>query len=486
MTAVTSQKMANSLLWSAVENGTLAVISFGTLIVYSRLLSASEFGLFSIVLASFELLGVIVTMTFHDALVQRRDVTDLHFDTAFTAGIIISLVLMGGSWALAPAFEHAVHQPGAGRVFAVMGLMLPCLAASATIVAQQRRHFAFKSLAIRSLAGRSLGGLAGIVAAFLGGGVWSLAMQQILTAFVGSLVLLATCARLPRFRWGTMEFRQLIRFGAFALGGVFLTFSIKRLFTILAGLMLGVAKAGYLNLGFRIVDVLWSISATGVAQVSLPMLAGLQSDPARLERAYRKSVEMACVLLYPCFIGIASTAPEIVQTVFGLRWAAASPCVAALACLVVVQAPRLFVTPVLTAVGRPRDPLLGMVAELICMLLMVTVFGVPSVLSATAIWFVSECVQLPVSAWMLRRATGYGLVMQLAGARAPLVAASAMALAITAARGLLPGDLAVQLRLAALILFGIPAYVAALFLVDRRLPTTFLSFARSAFHKVAG
>lgn len=484
MTAVTSQKMANSLLWSAVENGTLAIISFGTLIVYSRLLSASEFGLFSIVLATFEMLGVVVTMTFHDALVQRPAVTDLHFDTAFTAGSVISIILMSGSWAFAPLFTRAVQQHGAGHLFAVMGLMLPCLAASATIVAQQRRQFAFKSLAIRSLAGRGLGGLVGIAAAFMGAGVWSLALQQIVTAFVGSLVLLVTCSRLPRFRWGAAEFRQLIGFGAFAVSGVFLTFSIKRLFTILAGLILGVARAGYLNLAFRIVDVLWGISATGVSQVSLPMLAGLQSDPARLERAYRKSVEMACILLYPCFLGIAATAPEIVRSVFGAQWAAASPCVSALACLVVAQAPRLFVTPVLTAVGRPRDPLFGMIAELIFMLLAIAALGLPTLLWATAIWVASECVQLPVSAWMLRRATGYGIVAQFAGARTPLLAALAMALAITAARGLLPGDLAVQLRLAALIVLGAPVYVAAIFLLDRKLVVTFLGFARSAFHKV--
>ena len=483
---VTSGKTANSLLWSAIENGSLAVISFGSLVVFSRLLSASDFGLFSVVSAIAELLGIVVTLLFHDALVQRPEINEYHFDSAFTVGCIISLVLMAGCWAFASPFEHLVRQPGAGNVLGCMGFTFPCLALSATIVARQRREFGFKALAIRSLAGRILGGVAAMVAAFYGAGVWSLVFQQVVTALIGSIALWITCERLPRLRFRFTEFRQLLTFGLFSLGGVFLAFSIKRLFTIFAGLLLGVATAGYLNLAFRVVDVFWSISATAVSQVSLPMLAGLQREPARLKRAYQRSVEYACLLLYPCFVGIAVTSPELVSIVFGNHWAPVVPSVAALALLVLAQAPRLFTTPVLTAVGRPRDPLLGVAVELVFMLAMIGVFGLHSLLWATALWIACECMQIPVSTWMLRRATGFSLKDQFGGAVTPLLASMVLACSVLFVRRLLPPDLGVEPRLAALVLTGAPAYFAALILLDRRLVTTFLDFVRSAFVKVAG
>lgn len=473
-------KTANSLLWSAVENGSLAVISLGSLVVYSRLLSAAEFGLFSIVFATADLFGLLVTMLFHDALVQRREVTALHFDTAFTVSITVSVVLMASFWGFARSFAQFVPQPDAGQIFGWMGAMFPCLAMSATIVAQQRRQFAFKSLAIRSLAGRILGGVAGITAAFLGVGVWSLVLQQVVTAFVGSLVLWLTCDRTPRLRFSWPEFTQLITFGVFSVGSLFLSFSIKRLFTIFAGLLLGVASAGYLNLSFRVVDVLWAILASAVSQVALPMLAGLQSDPARLERAYRKSVEYACLLLYPCFVGIAVTAPEIIDIVFGRRWAPAVPSVTALACLVLLQAPRLFVSPALTAVGRPRDLLVGVVAELGFMLAAVAAFGLPSLPWAIGVWLVSECIQLPISSWMLRRATGYRIVDQFSGAKTPLLAAAGLALCVTFVRAALPDGLGPLSRLAVLVATGAAAYLAAVFVADRHLIATVLEFGRSA------
>ena len=476
--AVSSERTANSLLWSAVENGSLAAISLGSLVVYARLLSASEFGLFSIVLALTELLGVLVTMLFDDASLQRRDITDLHFDTAFTVTVVVSLALMAGCWAGAPLFEQATHQRDAGQVLAWMGLMFPSLGLSATIVAQQRREFGFRSLAIRSLGGRVLGGVGGIGAAILHAGIWSLVLQQIVTAVIGSLILWLTCVRTPRLRFAVAEFRQLITFGLFAVTNLFLSFSIKRLFTIVAGVRLGAASAGYLNLAFRVVDVLWAISATAVSQVSLPMLSGLQSEPVRLRRAYTKAVAFACLLLYPCFAGIALTSPEIIATVFGPKWTPASGCVAALACLVLVQTPRLFVTPILTAIGRPRDPLVGVCTELVFVLTLVTI-GVPNLLWAAGIWIASECSQIPVSAWMLRRATAYGVLEQFAGTGVPLLATAIMAVALTGLRWLLPIDLPTASRLAALVMVGAMTYGAAVLALDRTLAARFFGFVHS-------
>lgn len=478
---INSGKAAHSLLWSGVESGSLALISFGSLVVYSRLLTSSQFGLFSIVQALTDLLGVIATMLFHDALVQRPKVTDLHFDTAFTVTIALSLALAGACWGTAPLFHRSVGVEGAGAVLAWMSLMFPCLGLSATIVAQQRRQFEFKSLALRSLSGRVLGGGAGVAAALMGAGVWSLVIQQILTALVGSTVLWATAKQTPRLRFGVREFRELIGFGIFAVSGLFLSFSIKRLFTMAAGLILGVATAGYLNLAFRVVDVLWAILSSAVGQVSLPMLSGLQAEPLRLRRAYSRSVEFACLLLYPCFIGIAVTSAEIVEAVFGKSWAPTAPCISALACLVLLQTPRIFTTPVLTAVGRPRDALVGIGVELVFMLVVLATLGMPTLAWAVGIWVASECSQIPVSTWLLWRVTGYSIRDQLIAIRTPALAGAALALAIVAVRMVLPANLGVQLQLACFVMVGAIVYGASIILFDRRLVLSFVGFVRSGF-----
>jgi O-antigen/teichoic acid export membrane protein len=482
---VSRSKTANSMAWSLLENGGLALISFVSLIVYLRILSVADFGIFSTALALIELLGVLVTMLFHNALVQRPDATDLHFNTAFTATMGLSVIMALGCWAMAPAFAAWIHQPNAVRVLEWMSLIFPCQAASATLVAEQRRQFAFRTLALRSLIGRLLGGGIGIAAAILGAGLWSLVLQQILIAAIGSFVLWIMADRKPRLQFRYSEFKQLFGFGVLSVSGVFLSISIRRVFTLLATSFLGVEAAGFLNLSFRVVDMFWTIAATAVAQVALPLLSGLQFEPVRLKRAYQASTQFSCLAIYPCFVGLASVAPDVVALLFGQRWQPSAPYVTVLGFLVLLQAPRMAFTPLLTALGKPRDSLVGQLAELFFMLAAVSLSRVPSLTWAIGVWAASEGVLFLVSGWMLRRVTGYTVLDQFAGVTKPLLASLIMAAVVIKSGMALPAELGAVLRLTVLIPLGVATFTGAILLLDRKLVKSFLEFAQTAFHRQA-
>ena len=480
---VSRRKTANSMVWSLIENGGLSLVSFVSLIVYLRILSIADFGIFSAALALIELLGVVVTMLFHNALVQRQDATDLHFNTAFTATMGLSVIMALGCWAMAPAFAALIHQPSAVRVLEWMSLVFPCSAVSATLVAQQRRQFAFRTLALRSLFGRLIGGGIGIAAAFMGAGLWSLVLQQILIAAIGSSALWIMSDRTPRLQFRYSEFKHLFGFGVLSVSGLFLSISIRRVFTLLATSFLGVEAAGYLNLSFRVVDAFWAIAATAIAQVALPLLAGLQSEPARLKRAYQTSTQFACLAIYPCFVGLASVAPDVIDLLFGHRWQPSSPYVAVLGFLVLLQAPRMTFTPLLTAVGKPRDSLVGLLAELVFMLAAVFLSGVPTLPWAISIWAASECVLVVVSGWVMRRATGYNVFDQFYGVLEPLLASLLMAAVVIETGTALPAEFGPILRLAVLIPVGAAVFTGAIVLLDRKLVKNFLEFVQTAFER---
>lgn len=480
---VTRRTTAKSLVWSTVENGGLALISFVSLIVYLRLLSASDFGLYAAALALVEVLGVIVTMLFHNALVQRPEITERHYDTAFCATLVLSLVMALACWGLAPLFAALLHRPSAVAVLAWMALVFPCSGVSATLVARQRRDLQFRSLAMRSLIGRVVGGGIGIAAAFRGAGLWSLVLQQILIAAISSAILWMSAVRRPRLRFACAEFRQLIGFGTLSVSALLLSTSIRRIYTLIASVLLGVEAAGYLNLSFRVVDVFWAIAATAVSQVALPMLAGLQANPARFKRAYQFSTQFSCLVLYPCFVGLAAVAPDVIELLFGRRWLPSAPCAMALGFLVLVQAPRLLITPVLTALGRPRDPLVGLATELAFMLGLTAALGMRSLTAAIGVWVASECVLALVFTGTLRRATGYGLFEQFRGVMKPLLASLLMAAAVIEMRSQLPADWGPLLRLLGLLPLGAVAFTGAAAFLDRRLVADFLDFVRTGFDR---
>jgi len=476
-------RVARSTAWSAVENGGLALVSFGSLVIYARFLSPADFGLFSIVLALVELLDVLVSMLFHDALVQKKDVTDLHFDTAFTASMLLAFALFAACWCVAPAFAGLVHNDQAARVLSWTALRFPFTALGAIIVARQRRELAFKVLAIRSLVGRISGAALGIGLVALGAGVWGLVAQQVTIAGAASLILWMGADRRPRLRFGRRQLRELIGFGIYAVGALFLNFAVKRVFTIVAGVMLGNELAGFLNIGFRAVDVLWAIAATAVGQVGLPVLARLQSDPPRFRAAYRSALEFTCLLLYPCFCGIALVAPAVVELLFGARWLASAPYVTVLALLALVQAPRLLMTPALTALGRPREPLAGMAVELAVVAGLLATVGAHTLPWAVAIWVLRELASAPVMTILVRRATGLGAVAHLRAVAGPLLASACMTAALLAIRPALPAGMSASARLAIMAPLGAVIFLGAAWTFDRQATRRLLGFVASVAHR---
>lgn len=474
------ERTAKSALWSLIENAGLALISMGTLVIYTHLLTTAEFGLFAVVLALVELLQIFVTMFFHDALVQREDAKDLHFDTAFTFGVVLSLVLVALCLLLAPAFAAAVSEPRAADVLRAMSLCFPAAAVSATIVARQRRELSFRPLALRSLIGRFAGAGIGVGLIVAGAGVWGLIAQQVLIVAVGSAILWQTSENRPRLRFGKREFKELGAFGLYSMGSLFLVFGVKRIFAVVTGIFLGVEIAGYLNLSFRAIDVFWSIAATAATQVALPTLASLQHDMPRLRRAFQFATSFVCVVLYACFIGIGVLSPEIVRLMFGEKWLPAAPYITVLALLVLVQGPRVLVAPLLTALGRPRDLLFSKAAELGFVVLALGITRVPTLSWAVGIWVVRELLALPITLTLLKRATGLGALEQVRGAWVPLAASSLMVAAVLLGRYLLPGSTSAVLRLALLVPLGAVAFLGVTFVLDRELIKSLLGFAQTA------
>lgn len=474
------ERTAKSALWSLIENGGLALISMGTLVIYTHLLSTAEFGLFAVVLALVELLQIFVTMFFHDALVQREEAKELHYDTAFTFGVVLSLVLVALCLLLAPLFAALVSEPRAADVMRAMSLCFPAAAVSATIVARQRRELSFRPLALRSLVGRFAGAGIGVVLIFAGAGVWGLIAQQVLIQLVGSAILWKTSEARPRLRFGVREFKDLAAFGVYSMGSLFLVFGVKRIFAVVTGIFLGVEIAGYLNLSFRAIDVFWSIAATAATQVALPTLASLQHDMPRLRRAFQFATSFVCVVLYACFIGIGVLSPEIVGLMFGEKWLPAAPYVTVLSLLVLVQGPRVLVAPLLTALGRPKDLLLSKAGELGFVVLALVVTRVPTLGWGVGIWVCREFVALPITLRLLKRASGLGALEQVRGAWVPLVASLVMVAAVLLGRYLLPASISSLTRLVVLVPLGAVSFLGTTFVLDRELVKSLLGFVQTA------
>jgi O-antigen/teichoic acid export membrane protein len=459
---------ARSLWWVGLESAGVSGLSLVTIVLLARLLAPADFGVAALALGLVQLFGVVVEMLFHDAIVQRPQLDDDHVDTAFWTSLGLSVVLALGCVAGSGGIAALYGEPALAPLLRWAALGLVFTGMTAVPIAVMRRRLQFRTLTMRTIAGRLLGVAVGIGIALLGYGPWAIVGQYLVANFVAMLVIWAQTARLPACRYSPAHGRQLLGFALPSLSGHLLFTGNLRVFTLLAGYLLGATAVGYVNLAFRVFDVLRDVLSAAVNSLALSLLSRRHGDAAALVRAYQVGTAFTCLVALPICAGILACAREVVLTVFGVPWLPAVPLLQVLAVAAMVNFVRQMTPITLNAVGRPQDNLVATLVGLAVSLAALSILGPLGAFGAALAWGLRSLALLPVGVVQLRRAVGLGVATQFAGAAVPLAAALAMVAGLQVARQEVTAGWPPAAALALLVPLGLAVDVVVVGLLNRR------------------
>ena len=199
------QKSVTSVLWSAAQKWGSRLIGVFVFFLLARLLTPEAIGLSALAMAFIYFAQAVVAQGFVEAIVQREDLEPDHLHTAFWAnagaGIVISVLAV----ALAPWIASLANTPALAPVlrWLTVSFLLSALCSVPTAILQ--RDFAYKVLAVRYLVGIVLGGIVGVVMAFMGYGVWSLVAQELVYRTSSTISLWAQLPWRPKLRFSTVQ-----------------------------------------------------------------------------------------------------------------------------------------------------------------------------------------------------------------------------------------------------------------------------------------
>jgi PST family polysaccharide transporter len=461
---------ARALVWTLLESFGLSGLSVIALVVLSRYVSPAEFGIASLALAVVQMATVIVERLFHDPLIQRTQLTERDGASAFSATLILGVLLVLACCLAAPWLGRQLGQPGMVPLLYWMSTGILAASLSTVLIALHRREMVFRALALRSLVARALAALIAIVLAVWGAGVWSIVAQQVLTVSLAAIALWwLSAVRRPRLGWDGRALREMALLGLPSMLQQFVWIANARLFLLLAGAQLNVVALGQIALAFRAVDMMRDLLAQAVTQLALPLFARVEREGGDRRTAFVAAVRLTSAVMLPVFTGLAVLAPEVIELAFGPQWLAAAPFVSLLALLTFHFFPRMFVTPLLSAVGRPATTMIGSVAQ--AAFLAAVFLGAPSLSPewVMAAWAARLLVSTPIDMWFLKRLAGIGYIDQWRGAVSPALACAITAAGILGSRYLWAPPEEAWLRLALGLGLGTTIYLAVLWLMDRAL-----------------
>ena len=468
---------AGGVFWAAIRTWG---VQFGSLLVYvvmARLLGPADFGLIAMAAVYMDAIDRLVDSGFADAIVQRKELSDGHLDSAFWTSVALALAGILTTFLAAPLLARVLGEPRLVHVMWGLSVIVLFTALRSVQTGLLRRRLAFRALALRGITSVWIGGAVGIAMAFAGLGVWSLVGQQIARECVGVLVLWATSDWRPGLRATRAHLRELWQIAAPIMGSRLLLVGQRRASDFIIGGALGSVALGFFAVGQRIVTALTRMMVDSIAQVAFPTFARLQGDPDRLLAGYYRAMRYSALLAFPAFLGAAALAPEIVLVGLGERWAASVMVMQVLCVLGITWTAWEFNSAVLQAVGAVRIQLrLGLLGALTNLLAIVIGlrWGIEGVAVAM---LVRSALFAPISTLVVRRRLGISLRQLGRATRAPLVGASAAAGVALLASQLgagFPAPLVLALGTAA----GAAAYVTTVRLLDPGLLPEVVTLAR--------
>jgi PST family polysaccharide transporter len=420
----------SGVVWSGVEAGVSAALSFLSSFLVARMIGPAELGVGAAAVSIHVLLWVVVNALFADALVQRDTVNDTVVSSAFwsacAAGVAAMLLQAGSGWCLA----WAMGDPRLVPMALLLALPLPLVGAGGVMQGMLTRRRAYRHLALRTICGQGLGIAVGIGLAIRGAGGWALVGQQAVISAVGATALLVSAGVPLRLVWHWHVVRALLSLGLPLTLSTLILIGRYRLFAVLIGGTAGPAALGEVHMAFRLVDTVRELTFTALWRLMLPVLSEHQHDLAALRQGVDRLLRLSSLATMPLCAGMAGMLPLMVDLLLGPKWAAAGRAGEPLVGLMVVMALMFPAGVALVAVGRPRVALNANIAGLLASAAGVLLLRPTDPWQAVLVWCGSQVFVSPYALWMNARVLGVGLLRPLR-AGVPMLGASLTALAVS-------------------------------------------------------
>lgn len=370
--------------WAGLEAVSSVLVSFVAMLGIARLIGASEFGLGALCIGITQIFGVVLGSLFHDALVRNPDLSRRHFDSAWTATLLLSAVVVLTCILLAEPLSVFFREPRFSLVFIIMAISLIPDAAIATLTAERRRELDFRLVTLQFLIARLVGALVGVACALAGLGVWSMIVQQWLTAVLGFVILLVKSPYRPKLALVIADLLPMIRFTSSIIATQFVIQIAQRLILIYVARIGDLTLAGQWGLADRLIDAIQRTITNALYHVSLSHFSKMQDDPVRLGEMVRQANAWLSSLVFPGLVLIVVTGPVIIDVLLGGEWQPAGSAVQVLAIGVIIQLRRLMDHVALNALGRSEIALMAYGLEAAVVVLALFVFA-PTALVAIAV-----------------------------------------------------------------------------------------------------
>lgn len=316
------QKTISGIVWNFIDNFSNLGVNFVIGIILARLLTPKEFGLIGMVTIFIAISMTFVNSGFTNALIRKRDCTEIDYSTVF----YFNLIMGGGLYAIlffiAPIIAEFLNEPT--LISLVRVLSLGVIISSFTIIQSTTltKRIDFKLQTKVSLTSNVVSGIIGIYLAYTGFGVWSLVVKTLSQQAIKSFLLWVFNRWIPLLVFSKKSFVELFSFGSKLLLSSLIDTIYQNIYYLIIGKYFSAQELGFYTRANNFKELPSSNINAIVSRVSYPVLATLQDDKVKLKSGYKSIIKSTMYITFVLMIGMSAIAEPMVITLIGEKWRA--------------------------------------------------------------------------------------------------------------------------------------------------------------------
>ena len=313
-------QILSGMFWKSGERLLAQGVSFIVSVVLARILAPSEYGVVGMALVFITIADVFVNSGFATALIQKKDSDETDFSTIFYCSLVVSILLYGIIFLLAPLFASFFNEPALTDLLRVLALRVPLSSYNSIQHAYVSRNMLFRRFFFSTLFGTVISGIAGIWLAYRGWGFWALVVQYMMNTVVDTIVLAFTVKWHPKRLFSWSAAKKLMNYGSkilFAdLGGT----AFGQLRTFIIGKYYSLTDLAFYNKGQQVPALVSDNLGQTIITVLFPAISNEAGDEERVKFLTKKAMQVLSFVLFPFLFGMAAVAEPLVVALYTEKW----------------------------------------------------------------------------------------------------------------------------------------------------------------------
>ena len=314
-------KTISGLIWSFIGSFSNQIVTFIVGIILARLVTPYDYGLIGMVSVLIVIAQTFIDGGFKQALLRKKDCTDIEYSTVFLFNIATAIVLYVIIFFSAKGISNFFGEPQLVSLVKVIALSLIINSFSVIQATIFSKNVDFKTQSKISFFAAILSGIVGVILAYRGFGVWSLVYRAVLSSCIISSLFWFYSRWRPSLAFSIRAFKELFGFGSKLLLSSLIDQIYWNIYYVIIGKYFSVQTLGYYTRAEMFKNLPSQNLTTIITSVSLPVLAQMQDNSSALKHAFRRIFKVTMYVTFISLIIMIVMADTLIFVLIGPQWA---------------------------------------------------------------------------------------------------------------------------------------------------------------------